>query len=143
MSPGQELQAKPAPTELELIGGETAIRRWVDRFYDRVSRDPVLAPLFPPDLTASRDKQFEFFVEFFGGAPLYTQRHGPAFLRFKHRKAKIGVPERDAWMRLMVSCLEEQVNDPALVARIKARLDPVATHMINHHPDRKDAQYFN
>ena len=130
-------------SDLAGLGGEPGIRRWVDRFYDQVPADPLLAPLFPPDLTASRDKQAAFFVEFFGGPPLYTQQHGPAFLRFKHRKAKIGVPERDAWMRLMLSSLREQGADEDLIARVKERLDPVATHMINYHPEQKDAYYFN
>lgn len=130
-------------SDFDRLGGESGIRRWVDRFYDQVSADPLLAPLFPRDLTASRDKQFAFFVEFFGGPALYTQRHGPAFLRFKHRKAKIGQPERDAWMRLMLSALKEQGTAEDLIARVNGRLGPIATQMINHRPDRKDAYYFN
>lgn len=103
----------------------------------------MLSPLFPKDLGPSKDKQFEFFVEMFGGPPLYTQKHGPAFLRYKHRKVRIGQPERDAWVGLMLSSLAEQAGDEAVVARVKARLDPIATHMMNHHPDKKDAQFFN
>jgi len=128
---------------LERLGGESGIRRWVDRFYGQVPTDPLLAPLFPPDLTGSRDKQFAFFVEFFGGPPLYSQRYGPAFLRYKHRKARIGVPERDAWMNLMLSCLKWEVSDEAVVEAVAARLGPIADHMINTHPERKDAQFFN
>jgi hemoglobin len=130
-------------SDLERLGGEAGIRRWVDRFYDQVPADPLLAPLFPKDLAATRDKQFAFFVEFFGGPPLYTQQHGPAFLRFKHRKAKIGRPERDAWMKLMLSALKEQGADEDLIARVNGRLGPIATQMINTHPDKKDAYYFN
>jgi hemoglobin len=141
--PIQAGEANPTRSLLERLGGELGVRRWVDRFYDQVPGDRLLAPLFPPDLGASRDKQFQFFVEFFGGPPLYTQQHGPAFLRFKHRKAKIGQTERDAWMRLMLGSLREQAADASLVELVRARLDPIATHMINHHPDKKDSQYFN
>ena len=130
-------------TDLEALGGEAVVRRWVDRFYDQVPGDPILAPLFPPDLTASRDKQFEFFVQFLGGPPLYTQRHGQPFLRYKHRRIRIGQPERDAWLRLMLAGLAEQHPEPALEARIAQRLATLATDMINHHPERKDAQFFN
>src|SRR5579863_4064196 len=128
-------------TPLNLLGGETGIRRWVDRFYDQVPGNPVLSPLFPPDLTASRDKQAAFFVEFFGGPPRYTEKYGQAFLRYKHRKAKIGVPERDAWMNLMLASLKEVVPDEELAEQVAQRLAPVANHMINHHPDKKDAYY--
>jgi len=129
--------------DLERLGGEAGVRRWVDRFYDKVPAHPLLGPLFPPDLTDSRDKQWAFFVEFFGGERRYTERYGPAFLRFKHRKARIGQPERDAWMELMLASLREQTGDESLIARVAARLGPIATNMINHHPDKKDAQYFN
>jgi hemoglobin len=130
-------------TALDLLGGEPGIRRWVDRFYSQVPGNPVLAPLFPPDLTESADKQFAFFVEFFGGPALYSQKYGQAFLRYKHRKAKIGVPERDAWMGLMLSSLKDIVDNPELVQAVGERLDPIATHMINHDPDKKDAMHFN
>lgn len=99
--------------DLERLGGEAGIRRWVDRFYDQVPASPLLGLLFPPDLTGSRDKQWAFFVEFFGGTPLYTERYGPAFLRFKHRKARIGQLERDAWMDLMLASLRQQTGDEA------------------------------
>ena len=134
----------PRPTvDLARLGGEPGIRRWVDRFYDKVAADPRLAPLFPKDLTASRDKQAAYFVEFFGGPPLYTQAHGPPYLRFKHRKAKIGRPERDAWMELLTESLREETGDEALVEAVAARVGPIADHMVNHHPEKKDAQFFN
>jgi hemoglobin len=131
------------PVDLERLGGQDAVRDWVRRFYDKVALDPLLAPLFPPDLTASRDKQFRYFVELFGGPPLYSQAHGKPFLRFKHRLAKIGRPERDAWMRLLLESLLETTGDAALVAAVEARIAPIADAMVNHHPQRQDAQYFN
>jgi hemoglobin len=141
--PSHANEGSAGRADLERLGGEPGIRRWVDRFYDQVSADSLLGPLFPPDLTASRDKQWAFFVEFFGGAPRYTERYGPAFLRFKHRKARIGQPERDAWMSLILASLREQSADEDLIARVAARLGPIATNMINVHPEKKDAYYFN
>jgi hemoglobin len=35
------------PTLYEWAGGEAAIRRLMDRFYDRVERDELLSPYFP------------------------------------------------------------------------------------------------
>ena len=61
-----------------------------------------------------------FFVEFFGGPPLYSERYGQPFLRFRHRKVKIGQPERDAWMALlMASNLINRVRSRARVVRIR------------------------
>ena len=132
----------PGPL-LERLGGEEGIRRWVDRFYDQVPQDPVLAPLFPPDLSVSREKQAAYFTEFFGGPPLYSQTFGRPFMRYLHRNVRIGQPERDAWMNGMMAALRAERNDPALLEAVAARLEPMATQMINHHPERKDSYFFN
>jgi hemoglobin len=137
------MQSPRPSVTLERFGGEAGIRRWVDRFYDKVGQNPVLKVIFPPDLTSSRDKQYEYFVEFFGGPPLYTEKHGPPFLRYKHRKAKIGQPERDAWLLLLLESLREETGDAELVAAVEGRVTPIADMMVNHHPDKKDAMYFN
>jgi hemoglobin len=134
----------PRPTPfLERLGGAPGIRRWVERFYDKVAKHPLLGPLFPRDLRESREKQFRYFVEFFGGPPLYTEAHGPPYLRFKHRKVKIGEPERDAWLALLLESLREETSDESLVGEVAARVTPIANAMVNHHPSRKDAYYFN
>jgi hypothetical protein len=39
--------------------------------------------------------------------------------------------------------LKSEGVDVSVVAAVAERLGPVADHMINHNPDRKDAQYFN
>jgi hemoglobin len=129
--------------DLARLGGEDGVRRWVERFYDLVSTHPVLVPIFPKDLSASRQKQWEFFVEFFGGPPLYTTAHGNAFLRYRHRKVKIGQPERDAWMAMLLQSLRDVSQDETLVRDVEARVAPVADHMMNHHPEKKDAVFFN
>jgi hemoglobin len=128
---------------LERLGGAAGIRRWVDRFYDKVARHPLLMAIFPPDLTDSRDKQYQYFVEFFGGPPLYTEAHGPPFLRYRHRNAKIGEPERDAWLQLLLESLREETGDEQLVIAVAARVTPIANAMVNHHPEKQDAQFFN
>ncbi len=132
-----------AETILQRLGGEEAVRRWVTLFYDAVSQDAVLAPLFPGDLTDSRDKQFAFFVQYFGGPALYSERYGNPFLRYLHRHVKIGRSERDAWMLRLMETLRQVISDEALATEIERTIGPLDDHMINHHPERKDALYFN
>ena len=126
---------------LERLGGEEAIGRWVERFYDRVEKHPLLAPMFR-DLPSARKKQFAYFVEAFGGAPLYTKAHGRPFLRFKHRHFRIGRPERDAWMELVMAALATEVTDKDLLREMEDWLGDLADRMINHHPGKKDAYHF-
>ena len=136
------MNAAAAPL-IEVLGGEAGIHAWVERFYARIAADRLLAPLFPADLTASREKQYAFFVQFFGGPPLYEQRHGKAFLRFKHRHARIGREERDVWMCHLLRSLRESGAPLAVLSAVITRVAPLADAMINHHPERKDAYYFN
>jgi len=37
----------PTPSLFRWAGGEAAIRRLIDAFYDRVERDELLSPFFP------------------------------------------------------------------------------------------------
>ena len=143
--------AGPANVNLERLGGEEGIERWVRRFYALVGEEPLLAPMFH-DLEQAREKQQAYFVEFFGGPKRYTERYGRAFLRFKHRKFRIGRPERDAWMRLAMQSLDEALrNAPAplpqpereaLRAEVEHKLGAIADGMINYDPERHDAYYF-
>ena len=127
--------------QLEDLGGEAGIARWVERFYARVAQDPVLAPLFD-DIERAKAKQDAYFVEFFGGPKRYSEQYGRAFLRFKHRNFRIGRPERDAWMRLALESLRDEGTDEAVVAAVERKLAPIAKAMINYDPERQDAYYF-
>ena len=128
---------------IEDLGGEVVVRDWVERSYGRISRDSLLAPLFPKDLTESKEKQVAFFVQFFGGPALYSEKYGQPFLRYLHRKVKIGQPERDAWMALLMESLREITTDGDLIRKVEEKVGAMADHMINHRPDQKDALYFN
>ncbi|MCZ6556256.1 MAG: hypothetical protein O7A69_00590 [SAR324 cluster bacterium] len=137
------MEEKPTAEDFDRMGGVDSITRWVTRFYELIANDPLLAGLFTQKLEISRDKQIAFMIEFFGGPALYSEQHGKAFLRFKHRHVKIGQEERDAWMNLILRALRETVSDAGLAAKAESRLAPLATAMINHLPDKKDAYYFN
>ena len=129
------------PVTLAQLGGDAGIARWVERFYARVAQEPLLAPMFD-DLARAQEKQYAYFVEFFGGPKLYTEQYGRAFLRFKHRHFRIGQPEREAWMRHAMEALAEDVDDPAILSAVEQRLAPLAQAMVNHNPEQHDAYFF-
>lgn len=67
----------------DAIGGEPAIDAAVDRFYDKVLGDPLLAPLFHSmDMTAQRRKQKAFFGTIFKGQTEGVQ----AYMRHAHQR---------------------------------------------------------
>ncbi|GAA4560277.1 group II truncated hemoglobin [Pseudonocardia xishanensis] len=65
------------PTLHEWAGGDPALRRLIDAFYDRVERDDLLGPLFPGGVHEKhRSHVTTWWIEVFGGAPGYTEQHG-------------------------------------------------------------------
>ena len=100
----------PDTTPYDLIGGEAAVRRLVDRFYDLMDEAPEYYPvrkLHPESLSGSREKLYLFLSGWLGGPPLYVEKHGHPMLRARHLPFAIGTTERDAWLACMKQAMEE------------------------------------
>jgi hemoglobin len=119
------------PNIYELAGGDAPFRRLIDAFYERVEREPLLRPLYPADLTASREHLFLFVTQYFGAPPRYNALRGHPRLRMRHAPFVIGQAERDAWVRHMLAAVEEAgFAEPARGALIEY-FDRAATFLIN------------
>ena len=78
----------------KLMGGEIALRRLVDCFYDLMDEDPdyfVIRKLHPEELNSSRDKLFMFLSGWTGGPSLYVEKYGEPRLRSRHLPFSIGI----------------------------------------------------
>ncbi len=65
------------PTLVDWAGGEPAIRRMIDAFYDRVEADDLLSPFFPGGVSEHhRAHVTVWWVEVLGGPATYTEEHG-------------------------------------------------------------------
>ncbi len=116
MNPGTAPPVTANP-HYHLIGGETAIRRLVDRFYALMNELPearTIRALHAADLARAKERLFMFLSGWLGGPPLYAERFGPPQLRQSHQAFPIGEAERDAWMLCMTRALAEVVTDAAL-----------------------------
>ncbi len=105
----------------QLIGGESAIRRLVDRFYalmDELPEARTIRALHPGDLSLAKERLFMFLSGWLGGPQLYAERFGHPRLRHKHQAFPIGEAERDAWMLCMTRALDELVPEVALRAQL-------------------------
>ena len=61
------------PTLFDRIGGEYAVKRLVRSFYDRVLKDPELAPFFEnASIQRLFNMQYEFFAAALGGPVAYS-----------------------------------------------------------------------
>jgi hemoglobin len=93
-------------TIYEAVGGEETFHRLVAAFYEGVEEDPVLRPLYPADLTESREHLALFLAQYFGGPPHYSEKRGHPRLRMRHMPFAIGAAERDAWLRHMEAAID-------------------------------------
>jgi hemoglobin len=98
----------PEPTMYERVGGREFFERLVDRFYDGVATDDVLAPLYPerPDFSGARRRLTLFLVQYWGGPTDYDTERGHPRLRMRHLRFSIGPEERDRWLAHMAAAVE-------------------------------------
>lgn len=126
--------AAQGASAFERLGGETAVRTLVDRFYDLMDLEPAFAGirgLHPAALDGSRDKLHWFLCGWLGGPDLYVQRLGHPRLRARHLPYAIGIAERDQWLACMSQAMSECGVDPAMAERLHAAFFNTADWMRN------------
>jgi hemoglobin len=115
-------EAETEPTPYSLMGGEAAVRRLVDRFYDIMDSAPQAAGIrgmHAADLGPMRQLLFEFLSGWLGGPPLYFQRPEHRCIRSAHRPFAIGEAERDAWML----CMRQAMADCGVPQEVRGMID--------------------
>jgi hemoglobin len=116
------------------VGGEQAVRAWVDRFYDLMDLEPRYADLravHGNTLEQARQKLFWFLCGWLGGPQHYTERLGHPRLRMRHMPFAIGIKERDQWLACMHQAMQESGLDPQLIQRLDASFFQTADWMRN------------
>jgi len=120
------------------IGGDAAIRKLVDRFYELMDELPeayAARKIHPADLTESANKLFDFLSGWMGGPQRYIEKHGHPMLRRRHFPYAIGPEERDQWLLCMKLALEETVADESLRADLFEQFSQLGEHMRNRGGD--------
>jgi len=123
-----------AVTIYDQLGGEAGIRRLTGRFYHLMDTLPDAAAcraIHPASLAGSEQKLFEYLSYWFGGPPLFIERHGHPMMRRRHFHAAIGPAERDGWLLCFRQALSDTVADADLRAAILPRVESLAMHMQN------------
>lgn len=123
-----------ATAPFDWVGGESAVRALVDRFYDLMDIEPgylELRAVHGSTLADARDKLFWFLCGWLGGPSHYTERFGHPRLRMRHMPFAIGVIERDQWLACMDQAMRESEIDPALRTRLNESFSKTADWMRN------------
>jgi hemoglobin len=118
-------------TVYEIVGGQAFFDALVERFYERVSVDPVLRPLYPDDLEPGKRALALFLGQYWGGPPTYSEEKGHPRLRMRHAPFPIDGVARDAWLVAMLAAVDE--TDAPEIARQHMReyFEMASTAMIN------------
>jgi hemoglobin len=100
-------QFDPISVIYKAVGSDAPFYKLVDEFYAGVEVDPVLRPLYPEDLTESKQHLAMFLIQRSGGPTTYSDQRGHPRMRMRHMPFKIGIPERDAWLRNMFAAIDK------------------------------------
>lgn len=93
-------------TLYEHAGGEPALHRLEQVFYDSVLADPLLQPLFGAGRASHVDHLTAFTAESFGGPDRFTRELGFAHIVAVHRGLKISEAQRERFVELYVAALD-------------------------------------
>lgn len=124
-------------TPLEQIGGDEALRRLVNRFYDLIETDPqgerILHMHFRGHgIDHVREEQFNFLSGFFGGRRHYLEKHGHMNLRLLHDHVPIEAGDAEDWLALMDRALADCGHTAGPhVERIRTTLRRAALSLVN------------
>ena len=117
-----------------MVGGETAIRTLVKRFYELMDTLPEaygIRKLHPADLQSSEDKLFMYLSGYLGGPNLYMEKFGHPRLRARHMPFPIDADARDQWLMCFNLAMTEVVTNEALRKAIMKPITDLADFMRN------------
>ena len=123
-------------TVLDKMGGEPALKRLVEHFYDLVEARPEGAQIVRlhmdgHGIAATREEQFNFLCGFFGGRRYYKERHGHMNVKLIHEHIPILQKDAENWLALMDRALADLGHSGAHIERVRATLRRVALALVN------------
>lgn len=120
----------------ETFGGQAFFRALVHDFYQGVSGDEVLKPMYPEhDLQGAEDRLRMFLEQYWGGPDDYQQQRGHPRLRMRHFEFKINPLARDRWLHHMRNALNARELGAADHELIWDYLERAAHAMLNTFED--------
>ena len=94
-------------TLYEHAGGDQALHRLEELFYDKALADPVLKSLFSKRMATHVDHLTWFTAESFGGPDRFTEKLGFQHIIDVHRHLRITDEQRERFVALYLEALDE------------------------------------
>jgi hemoglobin len=119
---------------IDRAGGPDAFVRLVDAFYDRVTQDPVLRPMYPEDLAPGKEHLALFLAQYFGATDLYSSRRGHPRLRMRHAPFPIDVAAAGRWATHMLDAVADQGFPPDVRDALEEYVVRATPTLVNRPP---------
>ena len=101
-------------------------------FYEQVSQDPILKPMYPEEDLGPAERRLRMFLEqYWGGPDTYQQERGHPRLRMRHFPFKIGPKAKQAWLDAMRKAVDSLQLSPMDDGELWSYLDRAAQAMQN------------
>lgn len=100
---------KAIPSLYEWVGGQEALEKLTEVFYDKVLKDELLEPVFR-HMSADHSRYVAHFIaQVFGGPPLYTEgdQGSHASMVQRHIGKSLTEPQRRRWIALLLDSADE------------------------------------
>ncbi len=127
-------QTAPPRTPFEALGGETAIRRMVDRFYDLMDSDPAFAQLramHAADLAPMRTSLTGWLTAWTGGPRDWFTANPGKCVMSAHRRLGVSGETAAQWVEAMTRAIADSgPEDQALGRMMAERLEMMAQAMV-------------
>ncbi len=118
------------------IGGDEALRKLVNDFYDQVETLPQGAKLRllharGHGLTHAREEQFNFMSGFTGGRRHYMEKHGHMNLKQIHEHLPITVQDAEDWLFCMDRAIAMNALQGPDIDRLRQALRRACLMLVN------------
>ena len=112
--------------------GEESFAKLTHVFYEQVSQDPILKPMYPEEDLGPAERRLRMFLEqYWGGPDTYQQERGHPRLRMRHFPFKIGPKAKQAWLDAMRKAVDSLQLSPMDDGELWSYLDRAAQAMQN------------
>ena len=113
------------------VGGMAFFGALVERFYDGVAGDAVLRPMYPDDLTESKQWLALFLAQYWGGPHDYSAERGHPRLRMRHFPFRITTDEAERWWTHMSAAVLASDAGEAERVELLNYFESAAAFMVN------------
>jgi hemoglobin len=121
-----------SPSFFDQVGGEQVFRIIAAKFYEGVSHDALLSPMYPKDDMDGAEERLRMFLEqYWGGPTSYSERRGHPRLRMRHMPFHINPEARDRWLKHMRAAVEAANLSELHEATMMDYFDRAAHSMVN------------